>query len=211
MPWPATHILTAEAAYPLYFHHLDHKSFILGTCFPDIRYPARLEREITHIHQVSLTAMGKETAFRAGLLFHTYVDDHWNAYIRQSSKQLFAIIPHNRPTFHTIKSLQDLYLYDKLAKWDLIASYFNSIDPEELTYGADEGLVQLWHDKLGHYLSKPPVEDDLDMLAMSLPPEMVTEIRSLFPRYLEIPLLKEILLGYYPVFLAHLEGLPKKK
>lgn len=207
MPWPATHIITAEAAYPLFFRHLDHKAFIIGTCFPDIRYPARLEREITHIHQVSLVDAAKETAFRAGLLFHTYVDDHWNAYIRQFDDQLFTIIPHSKPTYHTIKSLQDLYLYNDLDCWDSIASFFGSIQPEELTYGADADLIRLWHDTLGHYLSKPPDESDLDMLAISLPPEMMAEIRILYPRYLEIALLKEILLGFYPDFITHLEGL----
>ena len=208
MPWPATHILTAEAAYPLFFHHLDHKAFIIGTCFPDIRYPAQLEREVTHIHQISLSDIGQESAFRAGLLFHTYVDDYWNAYFRQFSDRLFTIIPHNQPTFHTIKSLQDLYLYDQLDHWEQIASCFKTMDPEELTFGADKGLVRLWHDTLGHYLGKPPVEDDLDMLAMSLPTEMVAEIRSIYPRYREIPLLKEVLLGFYPAYLAHLAGLP---
>ncbi len=208
MPWPATHILAAEAAYPQFFSHLDHKAFIVGTCFPDIRYPAHLEREITHIHWTSLSEMGRETGFRAGLLFHTYVDDLWNAYIRQFGDRLFAVIPHNRPTFHTIKSLQDLYLYNNLDNWDQIASFFDSIDPEELTYGAKEDLIQLWHKTLGHYLGKPPVEADLDMLAMSLPPEMMTEIRTLYPRYLEIPLLKEILLGFYLDFKTHLGSLP---
>jgi hypothetical protein len=206
MPWPVTHILTAEAAYPRFFSHLDHKAFIIGTCFPDIRYPAGLDRKITHIHGVSPTKMAEETAFRAGLLYHTYVDDQWNAYIRRFEDRLFAVIPHNRPTFHTIKSLQDRYLYDKLDHWGKIASYFETIDPEELTYGADPDLIRLWHDTTGHYISKPPDESDLDMLAMSLPPDMVTEIRMRYSRYFEMPLLKEILLGFYPAFQMHLES-----
>ncbi len=206
MPWPVTHILTAEAAYPLYFQHLDHKAFILGTCFPDIRYPAQLEREITHIHRVSLAKMAEESAFRAGLLYHTYVDDHWNAYIGQFADQLFTIIPHNRPSFHTIKSLQDRYLYNELDHWDQIAAYFETIELEELTYGAEPNLIRLWHETTGHYISKPPDESDLDMLAMSLPPEMVTEIRGLYSRFSAIPLLKDILVGFYPDFLVHLQG-----
>jgi len=49
MPWPATHILIAEKVYDQYFSHLDRKDFLLGTSFPDIRYPAKLNRHQTHL------------------------------------------------------------------------------------------------------------------------------------------------------------------
>jgi hypothetical protein len=75
MPWPVTHILTAEIYYNGFFSHLDHKAFIIGTCFPDIRYPARLDRKSTHIKHLPLSDIQSQPAFRAGLLFHSYVDE----------------------------------------------------------------------------------------------------------------------------------------
>jgi hypothetical protein len=148
--------------------------------------------------------MGGQSAFRAGLLFHTYVDDFWNGYVRQFEDELFAVIPHTRPAFHALKILQDIYLYTELSRWAEVTDWFDAILPEELTYGASEGLVRRWHAMLKGFLARPPEENDLTMLTLSLSEEMVAEIRTLLMDFQEIPLLEEILTGFYPKFKAHL-------
>lgn len=206
MPWPATHVLVAETAYPLHFKHLDHQAFIIGTCYPDIRYPAQIDRDLTHIHDVSLEEMQTQTGFRAGLLFHTYVDDFWNTYIAQYRERLFSIVPKHRPTFHTLKILQDLYLYDKLDYWQQVIEDLEPILPEELTFGASEEVVAGWHAMLRHYLVKPPQKSDLEMLSKTLPADMVEDIHEFYTSFQGVPFLDNLLIQFYPAIKTHLES-----
>lgn len=204
MPWPATHILTAETAYPAHFSHLRHADFVLGTVFPDIRYPAKIDRDLTHIHEVTLSEMGQESSFRAGLLFHTYVDDFWNGYIRNYVNELSAVIPLTRPAFHALKILQDIYLYQEFDRWADIAGWLDTILEEELTFGASEDLVRRWHQMLQSLLSKPPEDNDLSMLTLSLSVEVVQEIRRLLAQFRELALVEKVLKGFYPKIKADL-------
>lgn len=206
MPWPATHVLVAETAYPLYFKHLDHQSFIIGTCYPDIRYPAQIDRDLTHIHNVSIEEMQTQTGFRAGLLFHTYVDDFWNDYITPHKRELYNIVPKHRPTFHTLKILQDRYLYDQLDTWSQIVADLEIILPEELTFGASEQAVRDWHTMLEGYLIKPPQKSDLEMLSLTLPPDMVEDIHEFYTSFQGVPFLDNLLVQFYPEIKAHLES-----
>jgi hypothetical protein len=197
MPWPVTHVLTAEIFYDGFFSHLDRKEFIIGTCFPDIRYPARLNRKSTHIKHLPLSDIQSQSAFRAGLLFHSYVDEMWNALILERNAQIFEEIPHDQPMIHTMKVLQDKFLYDHIEGWDRIADYFDSPLPEERTYGASQGMIQHWHDLLANYLRKPPVIQDLDMLSISLSPEMIAKIRTYYLTFQNNSKLTRVLSDYY--------------
>jgi hypothetical protein len=197
MPWPATHILVAEKIFDRYFADLDRKAFILGTCFPDIRYPAGIERERTHIKNIPLETIQQEPSFRAGLLFHTYVDNLWNAHIRSHGDVLFTVIPHTRPMFHAMKILQDKWLYDTLTDWSRITAYFATTLPEERQFGASDSLIQRWHEMLASYLSKPPVEDDLRMLALSLTPDLVADIRRCYREFQREPQLIQVMTNFY--------------
>jgi len=197
MPWPATHILIAEKVFDRYFSHLNHAHFILGTCFPDIRYPAKIERQLTHFDAVTLGEVQSQSAFKAGLSFHSLVDGMWNAYIHEHEVHLFTELPHNRAMFHTLKILQDRYLYSKIHDWQPIVNYFNDTLPEERDFNVNENMLQRWHAMLAHYLGKPPVIDDLKMLNLSLPAELVGEIESYYRQYQEHPVLKEVMVGFY--------------
>jgi len=197
MPWPVTHVLTAEIFYDGFFSHLDLKEFIIGTCFPDIRYPARLNRKSTHIKHLPLSEIQSQPSFRAGLLFHSYVDEMWNALILEKNAHIFEEIPHDQPMIHTMKILQDKFLYDRIEGWDRIADYFGSPLPEEGTYGASEGMIQRWHNLLANYLRKPPVIQDLDMLSISLSPEMIAKIRTYYLAFQNNSKLTRVLSDYY--------------
>ncbi len=197
MPWPATHILVADKIFDRYFGHLDRKAFMLGTCFPDIRYPAKIDRTLTHIKHIPLSDIRKQSAFRAGLLFHSFVDGVWNTYIRQHRDGLFAVVPHNRPMFHAMKALQDRFLYPLYDDWGRISAYFKTILPEERTFGASDEMVQRWHAMQASYLSKSPCVEDLEMLSLSLPADLVDEIRGYYQCYLDQPLLIDLMTSFY--------------
>jgi len=197
MPWPATHILVAEAVYDPYFSHLDRKEFILGTTFPDIRYPAAIDRELTHFKARSLSSIMTEPAFKAGLYFHSFVDEIWNTFVQSHETQLFSTIPHDRAMFHTMKILQDRYLFDQSDDWQLIVDYFRTILPEENRFGTTQKMVRRWHSLLAHYLSKPPDIGDLAMLKLSLPAELVNKIAGYYQKYQEDVTLRQIMTAFY--------------
>ncbi len=197
MPWPITHILTAEIFYSPIFSHLDHRKFIIGTCFPDIRYPARLARDSTHIKHLSLSEIRSKPAFQAGLAFHSFVDEMWNQFVLHQNHHRLNDIPIDKPMIHTMKILQDKCLYSKSADWQQIANYFDDIVGEESAYGASKELIEQWHHMLRHYLRKPPNIDDLDMLSISLKPDLITRIEAYYLDYQEHQGLNRILLDFY--------------
>ena len=196
MPWPVTHILIAEAFYAPYFSHLDHQQFIVGNSFPDIRYPAKIDRHLTHFRAISMEELQTATPFRAGVMFHSVVDGLWNEILLRDNAALFAVIPHDKIMIHTMKVLQDKYLYERREDWEKISGYFSKIILEELDYGVEGSMVKRWHQVLGNYLRKPPQIEDLEMLKASLPLEMVENIRIYYQRFCNVPLLKEHLVRF---------------
>ena len=196
MPWPVTHILIAEAFYTPYFSHLDHQQFIVGNSFPDIRYPAKIDRHLTHFGVVPLEELQSTTPFRAGVLFHSLVDSLWNELLLHDNAELFAVIPHDKIMIHTMKVLQDRYLYERGKDWQRISGYFSKILPEEFNYGVEGSMVMRWHQVLRNYLRKPPQIEDLEMLKASLSLEMVENIRVYTQKYTSYRILKNQLVQF---------------
>lgn len=197
MPWPATHILIVEKVYARYFSHLDRKEFILGTSFPDIRYPASIDRTQTHFNRIPLSKIVTKPAFNAGLYFHGFVDEIWNTFIRAHETLLFSAVPHNRAMFHTMKILQDRYLFTQSDDWQTIVDYFGTILPEESQFVVSQEMIQRWHTVLAHYLSKPPNIGDLAMLRLSLSAELVNKIAGYYRIYKDNDTLKQIMTAFY--------------
>lgn len=202
MPWPATHVLVAEKVLDNYFSHLDRQTFIIRTCFPDIRYPAKVDRGLTHHKNLSLTSIQEKSAFQAGLSFHSLVDGVWNRYVQIHSEALFSVVPHNRAMLHTLKVLQDKALYSKHDRWDQVAGYFTTVLPEERTFSIDESMLQRWHEMLAYYFRKPPSKADLQMLSVSLPRELVKKICDYYQTYENQPIVVNLMKGFYTQFEA---------
>ena len=96
-----------------------------------------------------------------------------------------------------MKILQDVFLYDEYKDWHEIAQYFSTILPEENSFGAGNQMVSRWHELLAYYLNKPPNIDDLEMLRLSLPAELIGEIRQYYLAYQENVILKASMIGFY--------------
>ena len=197
MPWPVTHVLIAELYYEPYFSHLNHNEFIIGTCFADIRYPAKLPRKSTHTKGVSLSEIQSQSAFYAGLTFHSTVDDMWNSFVLHQNNHIFQEVPHDKPMIHAMKVLQDKFLYNKLADWERIAGYFEDVLPEESNFNIPGSMLQRWHRILAHYFSKPTNINDLDMLSISLPLDLVAKIGEYYLAYQNNPTLTAVLDDFY--------------
>jgi hypothetical protein len=199
MPWPVTHILTAEKVFHEHFSHLDFQEFILGTCFPDIRYPAKIERKRTHFKHLKLSEVQSQSAFQAGVSFHSMTDGMWNGYIRSHADIFDATLPHNHAMLHVMKILQDGLLYEKSRHWQEIANYFTIILPEEHNFGVSQPMLKLWHAMLADYLRKPPHIGDLKMLRLSLPSDLIDMITDYYQAYQDNRNLNHILSHFYDV------------
>lgn len=196
MPWPAVHILIADKFLNSSNKKFDRKKFIIGTSFPDIRYPAKLGRDQTHFSQPTFQEILLEDGFKAGLLFHSVVDSLWNIEFHHQAT-LKTQIPHNPAMMHTLKILQDVFVYNRLDEWAAIAGYFKETIPEEDQYGSPNSMVKRWHQVISRYLSKSPQFEDINMLEMSLAVEMVEEIRSYYQTYHRDPFLKRALIDHF--------------
>src|SRR5438132_13939173 len=103
MAAPIAHIFLAVQMLAGPFHGLfDEKEFIVGTSFPDIRYLKVVSREETHFSHVTLEDIVQETdSFKAGMLFHSFVDEQREAYI--IAHGFYGKIPSFRFTTQSLK------------------------------------------------------------------------------------------------------------
>jgi len=200
MPWPATHILIAEKIFDKHFYHLDRRAFLIGTSFPDIRYPAHVDRDRTHPVLKTIREMQAQTPFTAGMSFHSFVDHLWNQTMRANHVQLFSELPHDRAMIHAMKVLQDRFLYEKSGNWDQISHLFQAILTEERAFGIGVEILQQWHAMLAHYLSKPPELSDLEMLKFSLSDALVDKICQNYETYGDNQTLYRVSVRFYEQF-----------
>jgi hypothetical protein len=83
MPGVITHLACAEK-YLRQNPRRDFKKFILGTIFPDIRYFAKVDRDLTHKKFKPALNLSRLDSFKAGWKFHIYIDSQWNKIVRSS-------------------------------------------------------------------------------------------------------------------------------
>lgn len=147
MPWPSAHAVLTEKLYTSLFSNYEKGKFFVGALFPDIRYLGVIEKSQTHKAGVTRQDVFKETnPFYAGALFHAHLDlveqKYWdNTGIYQWGPKTQFINP-------VIRYIQDRVLYDKIANWEELKTYFNKIFPEQLAYNILEKDIVRWHDGL---------------------------------------------------------------
>jgi hypothetical protein len=77
------------------------------------------------------------------------------------------------------------------------SNFFDTILTEEQNYGASNWMVKRWHKMLANYLAKPPNFNDLKMLSVSLPEDILRKISAYYQAYQENPILTEIMVDFY--------------
>lgn len=135
--------------------------FLAGTSFPDIRYLKCAEREETHFNNVTLDDIKKETnSFRAGMLFHSLVDEKREEYIVKN--HIYEKLPDFRFITQSLKFAEDKIL---MSLFD-IKQYqypFNKIYDEERSHKISVLNIKKWHDFLKGYFNKEFSTHDLVM------------------------------------------------
>ncbi len=176
MPWPATHVIIADQVYDKYFRQLYKQAFIIGTCFPDIRYPAKIKRNLTHFREVTLQQIQGQESFQAGVLFHSLTDRLWNTYMRE--QDVYQYCKFNAINHHALKLLQDQVIYENILDWKAFTKYFDTVLPQEQVFGINEQLLRSWHSSLANYMSKSPCQHDIKMLESSMTAEVINDIHA---------------------------------
>ncbi len=161
MAAPITHIILALKIFTLLPATIDKKAFIVGTCFPDIRYIAKIDRKKTHIEPVCWQDVKNEpSSFRAGLLFHNLVDNlrikHFEPFFWDRTK-LSQYSPSYIKLYPLImKFAEDSILYPKSNQWHEIVTYFDTIYEEERAFSIPEAIILSWHNYIKNYLKQAP-------------------------------------------------------
>jgi hypothetical protein len=149
-----THIVLADKLYPAYFDTFDRDLFLLGNVFPDIRTPAHLDRQATHLPVQSVAEIqAAASAFMAGVLLHNLIDTVREDFVeRQGAYDLFHATSFPPTIF---KQFEDVELYDKLADWSGIIAALEGVPEQTAAFGVDEPVVRLWHRTLQAYFENP--------------------------------------------------------
>ncbi len=154
MAAPITHIVLSDKVFNNHFSNLSKDKFFVGTSFPDIRYLRVIKREQTHPKDFTLSEIKSADSFKAGLLFHCFVDTVRENYMQENN--IYSIMPRSKLITQTLKLFEDELFYSRLNNWDSISSYFEKVLSEELEYPIKEEDVLKWHKLLQSYLSQKP-------------------------------------------------------
>lgn len=154
MAAPITHIVLTDKVFAKEFPMFSEEKFFIGTSFPDIRYLGVIERNKTHFTNPSLKCIKSENDVKAGMMFHSLVDEVREKFIEEN--KVYKIIPRNDISIQSLKLFEDEILYNKIENWNSIASYFDSILPEESTYTIKTEEIERWHNTLKLYFAQKP-------------------------------------------------------
>lgn len=153
MAAPLSHIFLAIQilAGPLK-DHFDTTQFLIGTSFPDIRYLKCIEREETHFNGLTFNDIKNEAnAFRAGMLFHSLVDEIREQYIVKN--KLYEKLPNFRFISQSIKFAEDKILRS-FFNFNKYSNYFDLILEEERKYKISDTNITRWHRFLKSYINQ---------------------------------------------------------
>lgn len=158
MAGPIAHIFCALAFLNSNYNTIEDKqAFLLGTSFPDIRYLGVIERTQTHIPNIKWDdVVNEKSAFKAGLLFHSLVDQAREGYFESHGLYDIDIGVHPQFRSHVLKLFEDILLHDSISEWPKIVAYFDDILQEERAYPIAPESLQNWHAILQIYCAKKP-------------------------------------------------------
>jgi len=132
----------------------DHKAFLVGTSFPDIRYISDIRRSTTHrVSEDGLFhVLQADTPFEAGRRFHVLVD-------REREKHMLAhdayrFLKDGPQKTQMLKIIEDHIMFEKLKNKFDARDVFKTVYNEERSYLVTEEELNTWHALLVTYLDQ---------------------------------------------------------
>lgn len=208
MAAPITHIVLADKVFDLYFKKQEKNLFYIGTSFPDIRYLGVIDREQTHFQDGTLETLQTLPSFEAGLKFHSLVDLVRENFMQ--AKGIYEIVPHSPFITQALKFFEDTLLYEKRKNWAEVATYFESVTDEELSFKLHHTDIEKWHLFLQTYYMSPPSDHSIQKFfaALGKPPEMAEEIITVTQALKDIPKVTSLVYDLYHNFESLLHSEP---
>lgn len=156
MAAPIAHIFCALSLLSSNAITIDNVTdFIIGTSFPDIRYLRVIERDKTHVKNVTWNdVINAPNSFEKGRLLHCLLDEVREEFIEQNN--LYEFIPNSPFRTQILKFYEDIILYEMIKSWPQINHYFDTIIPEEIVYDININDLKMWHNILKDYCSQQP-------------------------------------------------------
>lgn len=155
MAAPVGHIICALALlHSGVTTKVDANAFLVGTSFPDIRYPTHLPRKMTHLlKKDSLDyVLEADSSFEKGHAFHIWVDHRREEYMRKNDAYRFV---KDEPwPSHLLKLVEDRILFQSLKGRFDAEQVFKNFYPEERAYGLSQKSIESWHKVLAAYLDQ---------------------------------------------------------
>lgn len=134
----------------------DEKSFLIGSCYPDIDYFGVLKREHTHYTNIRWEdVVTAPNDFYKGILLHCLVDEVRIAQLEQPNEANLPALPMMRSQI--MKFYEDSILYTKINNWQHLMRYFNDVLPEEKALDhLSEAVLKSWHQFIQTYCAQQP-------------------------------------------------------
>ena len=182
----------------------DEAAFVVGTVFPDIRYLAKLEREVTHFDTVELKEVLTESdAFKAGFIFHSYLDILRDAYFQQQLGVKFG----QEPAAVISKLIEDQWLHSGIHDWPKVIGYFDVAYPNETQITSVE-FVRQWHNLWQRYFRSGPSTKSWDEVAKGIgyPADLLAAAIQCYPKVAQDPNVNDTIKDFETYFEEKLNG-----
>ncbi len=170
MPGPVAHIIFAVIALSNSSNKWDQKDFIRGTNFPDIRYFGVIEREKTHLNDVTWEQIKKEkSSFKSGFLFHSLIDKRYDEFIKKND--ICSKLPEIPKKEIFFKLYGDIVLYEKISQndWQNVLDFFKDLSGfQEKSFNIKEESINRWYDLLANYCKQKPSSKSIGQILNSL-------------------------------------------
>ena len=166
MAAPITHIALTEKIFDNFFQDKRRKDFFIGTLFPDIRYLKIIDRGKTHYDGLTISDLGSDESFSAGVKFHSILDIARERFIITNGTYLLC--PESKYIIQSLKILEDEIFYQHVKDWNIYVDYLNEILPNERDYEVAEKDLQKWHFLLKQYFQSQPDQNAVVNFTLSI-------------------------------------------
>lgn len=147
------------------FNRLDNllwPEYVVGTLFPDIRYKAKIDRELLHFKNTLEEKIPSNGSFKAGIYVHSLIDEKRDKFLKE--REVYKLLPKSILSATALKAIEDKLVFSRFSNWDEVISILEKPLDDEYEFGVSKGVVRGWHKFLQKYFSEGPSKKTWKML-----------------------------------------------
>ena len=177
----ASHVVYADKALKtiLKGRKVNEKDYFLGTLFPDIRYLAKIDRNLTHFSAITVdNLVSAKSDFELGMLVHSLVDTEREKIIGNTG--IYSSLPTEIGIYTFVKLVEEIYTYPIYENWVNITDFLNDVLVDETRF-ISEASVRQWHSILRDFFTNAPTTKSLLKFAEAI--GIKKEATALYAKY----------------------------